>query len=92
MFDHPATQKVLVAVTSAGIVAFGGLTWKNDRMLSRHDDKLVTIEKTQDETIRELKSELKTLNRDVATIKEGVAVLRERTEDKDVRSTRPTGP
>jgi uncharacterized protein YdgA (DUF945 family) len=83
MLDHPVTQKVLATVAAATVVAIGGSGWSTQRKVDQHDQKIVAIEKIQDETITELKSELQGMRSDIAEIKTGVAVLKERTERYD---------
>lgn len=89
MLDHPVTQKVLATVVAGGFMFIGGASWTLQRTVTIHDQKIQSIEKTQDITITELKEELEKVGSDVSEIKTNVAVLKEHATH--VQSTRQPG-
>jgi ubiquinone biosynthesis protein UbiJ len=98
MLDHPVTQKALATVVAAGLVATGGVAWNTREMTSGHTYEIRALQQNQaalledyKEMSRRLYGEVSAVGKDVAEIKTGVAVLKERTERIDVEHPRKPG-
>ena len=99
MLDHPVTQKALATVVAAGIVATGGVAWNTREMTSGHTYEIRALQQNQAALVEEyremnrrLYGEVASVGKDVAEIKTGVAVLKERTERLDAEYPRKSGP
>ena len=71
MFDHPVTQKILLPLVTAGVLAWGGLSYKVAQKVDRHELQILQLE--------EMQEDVKLIARDTADIKTDVRVLEERT-------------
>lgn len=99
MLDHPVTQKVLATIVAAGVIATGGVAWNTKELATKHEHDITQLRASQRDLVEEFRESNSTLTtevgqvgKDVAEIKTGVAVLKERTERLDAEYARKLRP
>lgn len=72
MFDPEFTRTVAASIIGATFLAGGGVVWKTNQDVNRHDEQLLSLSKTA--------AEIASMRDDVADIGRDVAVIKERTK------------